>query len=157
MLELRPTIIRGNASEIIALAGGTSRGQGVDSRDPVELAEESAALLARKYRTVVAVTGATDFVTDGEESSAFEGGSAIDAAGHRARLCINLPCRCIRGDKARRIHLARQSRRLPRLASPANGRGREAVGPSSFSWRFLDALAALDEQAIDREARIIPA
>ncbi|TXH99059.1 MAG: hydroxyethylthiazole kinase, partial [Rhizobium sp.] len=29
LLELQPTIIRGNASEIIALAGGASRGQGV--------------------------------------------------------------------------------------------------------------------------------
>jgi hydroxyethylthiazole kinase len=43
LLALRPTIIRGNASEIIALAGGVSQGQGVDSRDPVEQAEASAA------------------------------------------------------------------------------------------------------------------
>ncbi|MFP3802692.1 hydroxyethylthiazole kinase, partial [Paraburkholderia sp. SIMBA_027] len=42
LLDLNPTIIRGNASEIIALAGSESRGQGVDSRDPVEQAEGAA-------------------------------------------------------------------------------------------------------------------
>ncbi len=40
LMELRPTIVRGNASEIIVLAGGESKGQGVDSRDPVERAED---------------------------------------------------------------------------------------------------------------------
>ncbi|MCJ9697255.1 hydroxyethylthiazole kinase, partial [Rhizobium sp. PRIMUS64] len=48
LLALRPTIIRGNASEIIALAGGESRGLGVDSRDPVEQAEGSARWLAER-------------------------------------------------------------------------------------------------------------
>ncbi len=77
LLALRPTIIRGNASEIIALAGGESRGQGVDSRDPVEQAEGSARWLAERQRAVVAVTGAVDFVTDGEKAVRIEGGSAL--------------------------------------------------------------------------------
>jgi hydroxyethylthiazole kinase len=31
---------------------------------------------------------------------------------------------------------------------------RDAAGPGSFSWRFLDALTALDGVALDAEARI---
>ncbi len=77
LLALRPTIIRGNASEIIALAGGESRGQGVDSRDPVEQAEASARLLAERHGAVVAVTGVVDFVTDGAQALRVEGGSPL--------------------------------------------------------------------------------
>src|SRR5690606_36522631 len=46
LMALRPTVVRGNASEIIALAGGESAGKGVDSGDPVEMAEEAARRLA---------------------------------------------------------------------------------------------------------------
>ncbi|MGO4139876.1 hydroxyethylthiazole kinase, partial [Rhizobium brockwellii] len=61
LLALRPTIISGNAYEIIALAGGESRGQGGDSRDPGGQAEGSARWLAEWQQAVVAVTGAVDF------------------------------------------------------------------------------------------------
>ncbi|MFE7398069.1 hydroxyethylthiazole kinase, partial [Streptomyces sp. NPDC057557] len=39
LLELRPTVIRGNASEIIALAGAGGGGRGVDSSHGVEAAK----------------------------------------------------------------------------------------------------------------------
>jgi hydroxyethylthiazole kinase len=32
--------------------------------------------------------------------------------------------------------------------------GRASEGPGSFGWRFLDALAALDPETLDREARL---
>lgn len=73
LLALGPSIIRGNASEIIALAGGVSNARGVDSRDP-EQAEAAAGLLWRAQGCIVAVTGATDFVTDGARA-ACAGGS----------------------------------------------------------------------------------
>jgi hydroxyethylthiazole kinase len=60
-----PAIIRGNASEILALAGG-SGGRGVDSVDSPEAALEAGRALATRYRTVVAVSGPVDHITDGE-------------------------------------------------------------------------------------------
>ncbi|MFS8110615.1 hydroxyethylthiazole kinase [Rhizobium jaguaris] len=156
LLGLNPAVIRGNASEIIALAGGASRGQGVDSRDPVELAEEAAILVARKYRSVVAVTGATDFVTDGNRAVRINGGSPlmpqVTALGC-ALTCLVGAFAATRPEDPFNASVAA----LAVFAVAGERAGREAVGPGSFSWRFLDALAALDEKAIDREARIIPA
>ena len=43
---LRPTVVRGNASEIIALAGAGGGGRGVDSADSVEAALPAAASIA---------------------------------------------------------------------------------------------------------------
>jgi hydroxyethylthiazole kinase len=60
-----PAIIRGNASEILALAGG-SGGRGVDSVDTPEAAMGAGQALAARYGTVVAVSGPVDHITDGE-------------------------------------------------------------------------------------------
>lgn len=72
--EYKPTIIRGNASEVIALAGlwelagGTavSKVRGVDSTDTVNAAKTAAVALAKWTGGAVAVSGETDLITDGK-------------------------------------------------------------------------------------------
>ncbi|MFY9173967.1 MAG: hydroxyethylthiazole kinase [Peptococcia bacterium] len=71
--KFKPSVIRGNASEIIALAGlwhlegGTkeSKARGVDSTDSVSKARTAAISLAKWTGGAVAVSGETDLVTDG--------------------------------------------------------------------------------------------
>ena len=63
LLDGRPAVIRGNASEIIALAGDGSGGRGVDATDAVESAAPAAGSLARSTGAVVAVSGPVDLVT----------------------------------------------------------------------------------------------
>jgi len=64
--DLRPSIVRGNASEIMALAELGAGGRGVDSTNSVDDALEAAQSLARASGGAVAISGATDVVTDGE-------------------------------------------------------------------------------------------
>lgn len=59
------TIIRGNASEILSLHTEDSKSKGVDSVHSVEEAEQSAMILAKELGTTLAITGPTDFITDG--------------------------------------------------------------------------------------------
>lgn len=81
----KPSIIRGNASEIIALAklwgftGAMSGGQvrGVDSTEKVSAAKESAVALAKFTGGAVAVSGEEDLITDGKESISCAGGSEL--------------------------------------------------------------------------------
>src|SRR5690606_5592289 len=62
----RPAVLRGNASEILAVAGESEiTTRGVDSVHGSEHAVEVARDLASHLECVVAVTGATDYVTDG--------------------------------------------------------------------------------------------
>lgn len=60
-----PTIIRGNASEVMALAGG-SGGKGVESVDTADQAIDVAVRLAGEHGSMVAVSGPVDHLTDGE-------------------------------------------------------------------------------------------
>ncbi len=75
--ELRPTIVRGNASEILVLAGGDFRARGVDSAHPVEMARAAAAEIARRFGVTVAVTGAEDYVTDGARVARISNGHPL--------------------------------------------------------------------------------
>lgn len=76
--RLGPAIIRGNASEIMSLAGASGAGgKGVDSTTSSDAAIAAAKALARETGAVVAVTGETDYVTDGAIVVAITGGHAL--------------------------------------------------------------------------------
>jgi len=59
------TAIRGNASEILSLAGNDSKTRGVDSIHSVDEASEAAGILASELGSTLAITGPVDLVTDG--------------------------------------------------------------------------------------------
>ena len=73
----RPAIIRGNASEIMALAGASGATKGVDSAFGTAAAEESARDLALSSGSVVVASGAVDLVTDGHAVLRLGGGSPL--------------------------------------------------------------------------------
>ncbi len=76
--RLSPAIIRGNASEILSLAGASGAGgKGVDSTASSDAALVAAMALARDTGAVVAVTGATDYATDGRTVVAISGGDPL--------------------------------------------------------------------------------
>lgn len=77
LLAHRPAAIKGNASEVLALAGEGAGGRGVDSTAVPQAALPAALALARRTGAVVAVTGAEDLVTDGEVVLAVANGTEL--------------------------------------------------------------------------------
>jgi len=84
--KVRFTAIRGNASEIRALAGEGPRGSGVDAELSDRITEEnlpsSCAMvkeLAERLGTVIAVSGKIDLVSDGEKVAVLRNGCATMA------------------------------------------------------------------------------
>lgn len=82
----KPAIVRGNASEIIALAGlwglegeaaDLSRVRGVDTTDTVDAARNAAVALARYTGGAVVVSGEVDLITDGTTVAKSHGGSPL--------------------------------------------------------------------------------
>ena len=63
--QLEVAIIRGNASEIMALYEISYTAGGVDATDESLPITQAATAIAKKYNSVVAVTGAVDIITDG--------------------------------------------------------------------------------------------
>ena len=64
LLKLRPTLIRGNASEIMAVAGAAgATTRGVDSTAAPSDALASGKKLAQEYGCIVGISGADDLVS----------------------------------------------------------------------------------------------
>lgn len=74
LLSFKPTVIRGNASEILALNRENASNKGTDSQDSTESALNAAKMLAQQYQTIVAITGDVDYVTDSNNVYCITGG-----------------------------------------------------------------------------------
>jgi hydroxyethylthiazole kinase len=142
LLACRPAVIRGNASEILAIATARAGGRGVDSAATSGEAADSAADVARAHSAVVVVTGAEDVVTDGTRTAIVHGGDGrmpmITALGC-ASTALVAAC-CAVGEDPFRSAVAA----MAMLAAAGERAGRHADGPGSLRVLLLDELAALD-------------
>ncbi|MFI3330517.1 MAG: hydroxyethylthiazole kinase [Rikenellaceae bacterium] len=75
--ECKPTIIRGNGSEIMSLVDSSVLSKGVDSSMSSSAALEAAKYLAQSSGAVVVISGETDYITDGERVETISNGSTM--------------------------------------------------------------------------------
>jgi len=75
--ECKPSVIRGNASEIMALVNSQIRTKGVDSITLSDSAIDAAKMLATNTGAVVVISGPTDYITDGERLAEVKNGSVM--------------------------------------------------------------------------------
>lgn len=139
LLELHPTVVRGNASEIVALSGGGCLQRGVDSNDvPASERLESAVKIADKYGSVVAVGGATDLVCTSGKNVSVAGGcpimSKVTAMGCTASA-LTAAFLAVNPDSFEAVIHA-----LALMKASGENAGRISAGPGSFAMNFLDAL-----------------
>jgi hydroxyethylthiazole kinase len=147
LIELRPTVIRGNASEILALAGAAAGPtKGVDSTHSADEAVHAAQQLAHACGAVVAVTGTVDRITDGERWLEVRNGdprmTRVTALGCAASAVIGALL-TVEEDP---LQAAAQGLAIFGLAGERAAA--EAPGPGSLRWQIVDQLALLDEAAI---------
>ncbi|HEV2131919.1 MAG TPA: hydroxyethylthiazole kinase [Longimicrobiaceae bacterium] len=148
-----PAVIRGNASEILAVAGDAGAAtKGVDSVHASEHAREVAREMAHDLGCVVAVTGAVDYVTDGERLLSVENGhpmmTKVTALGCAATALV-AAFLAVSDDP---VVAAAQALGVIGLAGEIAAR--ESPGPGTLRWRLLDALYQLDEEAVRQGVRI---
>ena len=75
--ECKPTIIRGNGSEIMALVDASVKSKGVDSSAASSDALGAAKELALGSGAVVVISGPTDYITDGQRVETISNGNPI--------------------------------------------------------------------------------
>ena len=155
---LKPAIIRGNASEIMSLAGASGAGgKGVDSTASSDAALAAAASLAKRTGAVVAVTGATDYATDGRTVVAVGGGDPM------MPLSTGLGC-ALSATVAAFAASFLLLLAFPPLEAAAYGMavygaaGKEAAsrcrGPGHLPAELCDALHLMDAATLARRSKI---
>ena len=152
LAELKPSIIRGNASEILSLSGAAATGgKGVDSTADSDAAVAPAVALAKKTGAVVAVTGAVDYVTDGQRVVAIEGGAEL------MTLSTGLGCALSATSAAFAAvapPLEAATAALTVFAAAGKHAARSCKGPGRLPAELCDALYALDATLLARNSAI---
>lgn len=151
LLEHRPTVVRANASEIIALegaAGGLAGlgGRGTDATSGVDEALEAARALAQRTGGVVAVSGAVDLITDGQRVVRVEGGHVLLTRTTGAGCALGALVAAYAGAVADPLVAAVAAHAHVALAAQAAATS--CTGPGSFAIDWLDALDATTPEAI---------
>lgn len=143
LLEHRPTVVRGNASEVLGLAGAAGSGRGVDSTVSSDAALDAARELAGRTDGVVAVSGAVDYLTDGAEVVEVRAGDPLLGVVTGSGCVLGaLTAACLAvGERPLDAAVAATTV----LCVAAEVAADHSRGPGSFAVELLDALHALDE------------
>ncbi len=142
MKELKITAIRGNAGEVLGLAGAQGAVRGVDSLDSSAGRESFLQEYARKTGAVIAVTGIEDFITDGIRWARCSNGHKLmgRVTGTGCGATTAVACFSAAGIPPFDATLAG----LVLYALAGEVAGGRASGPGSFVPLFIDALADPD-------------
>ncbi|HUU01747.1 MAG TPA: hydroxyethylthiazole kinase [Myxococcota bacterium] len=153
MAEVRLSVLRGNAGEVLTLAGAGGKVRGVDSQDAIGERDSLVSDFAAQRGFTVAVTGPVDLVTNGRRMVKISNGhpmlgqvtgmgcSSTAAVAAFLAVAPEEPCR------ATACALAVFGLAAERAAGRAGG-------PGTFVPLLLDDLANMDAEAIRSGVRI---
>lgn len=152
LAETRVRVIRGNASEILALAGQDSQTRGVDTTHSVAEVAAAASQLAHELDVTLAVTGPIDLVTDGDRTVTITGGHYlmpfVTGAGCSASALV-AAFHAVDSDSVSAAATA-----LAFFAVAAETAGAGTSGPGTFMIQLLDTLHNLSPEEVQERCRI---
>jgi hydroxyethylthiazole kinase len=146
LLQHAPTVVRGNASEVLGLAGAGAGGRGVDSTDGVEEALAAAREIADRTGGVVAVSGVVDVLV--------QGGRTVRVSGGHPLLTRTTGAGCSLGALVAAYAAVAEDPLVAAVAAhvhvavAAERAAAQGVGPGTFAIRWLDELDAVDADAV---------
>jgi hydroxyethylthiazole kinase len=150
--DLRPAIIRGNASEIMAVCGDLARTRGVDSGAAAEDALAAAQALHQAYGSTVCISGAIDYIIGGKERHQVSNGHPMMTRVTGLGCTATALCGAFAAVTPDPAEAAAQAMVVMGIAGELAAAGAE--GPGTLQVRFLDALYRLTREDIQQRIRI---
>jgi len=148
LTECQPGIIRGNASEIMALVNTSSTTKGVDSTQTSTSALDSARVLAKKNKAIVIISGAEDYITNGNEVIIIRNGatmmSRVTGMGCTA-TAITAAFAAVNSN-----FLKASAHAMAIMGIAGELAAQKASGPGSMQMHFLDTLFNLSIETIKK-------
>lgn len=153
LLHFKPTVIKGNASEIMALAQANQElTKGVDSTADSNEAVQAAHQLAIQYGALVCISGATDIITDGTQGVHIQNGhplmTKVTGMGCTASALIGAFMGVVE-DKFESVTAA-----MTLLGIAGELAAKQSEGPGSLQLQLIDKLHNLTEEAFYDHIRI---
>lgn len=145
--EVNVTLIRCNAGELAAIAGVAWTAKGVDAGEGDADIEEIAKKIALQYNCLVAVSGPTDLVTDGEKVASIAGGhpfmTRITGAG-----CLLSAVTGAFLSVAPNAQFEAVTTALTFYKKVGENAAKNAKGPGDFAVQFLNQLYLIQGESL---------
>lgn len=148
MRAAAPAIIRGNASEIMALTETGASTKGVDSTSASDQALDAADALAREFACSVCVTGAVDFIVSTRGVTAVKNGHPMMPRVTGLGCTATALCGAFAAVNPDYDKAAAQAMAVMGIAGEMAAE--TAAGPGSFQVGFIDALYRISEMDIKK-------
>lgn len=147
-----PAIIRGNASEIMALSDDKAKTKGVDSAASSDKAVDIARRISEKYNCVVCVSGATDYIVHNEKTAGIMNGHPLMTRVTGLGCTASALCGAFAAVEKSFFTAAVCAMAVMGIAGEiAAGK---AEGPGSLQMHFLDTLYRLSADDIERRLKM---
>ncbi len=150
--ELRPAVIRGNASEIRALISSGAATKGVDSLHTPDEVRNDAIALSHAAGCVVSVSGSIDLIVEGNQLIRIANGhplmTKVTGMGCTASALTGAFLAVNESPLSAAAHAMAVMGIAGELAAE------RAVGPGSFQMHFLDVLYGLSETDMTQNLKI---
>jgi hydroxyethylthiazole kinase len=152
MREARPSIIRGNASEIMAVCGDGARTKGVDSLDASSAAISAAQSLHESFGSVVCISGETDYIVGGASLIQVHNGHPMMTRVTGLGCTATALCGAFAAVEPDPSRATAQAMAVMGIAGEMAAE--KAEGPGTLQLRFLDALYSLTQRDIESRIRL---
>ena len=150
--EVGPTIVRGNPSEIRALASAEGKTKGVDSTHGSEEAVEAARAVAQAYNCVVSVSGVVDVIVSASSTVRVANGHPLMGKVTGLGCTATAVTAAFAAVNADALHAASHAMAVMGVAGEISEE--HSKGPGSFQMHFLDALAQMTDLDLGRRIRM---
>lgn len=152
MLRNHPTILRGNASEILSLTNASSQTKGVDSILESKDALAAAKLLAGQFGATVVVSGKIDLVVHGGQVYEVSNGHPLMGKVTGMGCCASVLCAAFAAVAGNPVEGACAA--MATMGAAGEKAAVEARGPGSFQVRFLDELYQISGESLEATAKV---
>ncbi len=150
--EVSPAIIRGNASEIAAIADDRIRTKGVDSADAAENALAGARRLSERYGCAVCISGATDYIVNADSTIMIRNGHPLMPKVTGLGCTATALCGAFAAVDPEAIMATAAAMAVMGIAGEIAAE--KSTGPGSMQVNLIDALYKLDGTAIERRLKL---
>lgn len=154
--EIQFAVIRGNAAEMAFVAGQAWQGKGVDAGNSDSDAAAVAEEVAKRYRCIAAVSGETDYISDGIQTFAVKNGTPlfpkITASG--CLLGSVIAAFAAVAPKENMLAAATEACTVYAVAGELAAQDLSSTQRGTFAAQLIDTLAALNAAQLAAVAKV---
>lgn len=156
LAEIRFAAVRGNAGEMAHIAGVEWQAKGVDAGSGSADLHSIAQRIAQQYGCVAAISGETDYVSNGSRTAKLNNGTPLFPKVTASGCLLSTIAGAFAAVAAQEdyLHAVAEACTVYAVAGELAAQGLQPSQSGSFAWKLIDSLAAVSAQEVAARAKV---